>query len=110
AWATRLGERRGIAPADMRTLLWTLGALGTGAWGLAIALRGRRVALALPLFAVLLWTSYGLALAPALDDSSSGRALMRDVSARIGAQGELGAIAWREQHMLQAGRPMHEFG
>ncbi|MBJ6978453.1 glycosyltransferase family 39 protein [Luteimonas sp. MC1895] len=110
AWATHLGERRGIAAADMRTLLWALGALGTAAWGLAAALRGRRVAFALVVFVALLWTSYGLALAPALDDSSSGRALMREVSAEIGAQGELGAIAWREQHMLQAGRPMHEFG
>ncbi len=110
AWASRLGEARGIAPADLRTLLWALGGLGAAAWALAAAFRGRRAGAGVLLFTALLWATYGLALAPALDDSSSGRALMRTVSARIGAQGELGAIAWREQHMLQAGRPMHEFG
>lgn len=109
-WATRLGGTRGIAPADMRAFLWALGALGAAAWALAAAFRGPRVGSGLLLFTALLWASYGLVLAPALDDSSSGRALMRDVSARIGVQGELGAIAWREQHMLQAGRPMQEFG
>src|SRR5690606_18090832 len=28
AWASRLGEARGIAPADLRTLLWALGEIG----------------------------------------------------------------------------------
>ncbi len=35
---------------------------------------------------------------------------MQDVVARIGADGELGAVAWREQHLLQVERPMVEFG
>ena len=110
AWAARLGESRGIAAPDMRVLLWALGGLGAAAWGLAVALRGRRIALALLLFASLVWATYGLVLAPALDASSSGRALMHEVVTRIGADGELGAIAWREQHMLQVERPMAEFG
>ena len=110
AWAARLGETRGIAAGDMRTLLWTLGALGAAAWLLAVVLRGRRIAFALVLFSALTWATYGLVLAPALDASSSGRALMQDVMARIGADGELGAVAWREQHLLQVERPMLEFG
>jgi 4-amino-4-deoxy-L-arabinose transferase-like glycosyltransferase len=110
AWARRLGDLRGIDAADMRVLFLALGALGAAAWGLAAVFRGRRIALALVLFTSLLWTTYGLVLAPALDASSSGRALMRGVVARIGPDGELGAIAWREQHLLQVERPMAEFG
>ena len=109
-WAARLAVSRGIAPGDMRALLWALGVLGAGAWGLGAAFRGRRIALALVLFTALVWMTYGLALAPALDASSSGRALMQQVDMRIGADGELGAVAWREQHLLQAVRPITEFG
>ncbi|HRN61081.1 MAG TPA: glycosyltransferase family 39 protein [Luteimonas sp.] len=110
AWATRLGESRGIAAADMRVVLWALGSLGAAAWGLVAVFRGRQVARALVLFTVLLWTTYGLVVGPALDDSSSGRALMREVEARLGPQDEFGAVAWKEQHMLQARRPMLDFG
>lgn len=110
AWATRLAASRGIESADMRRLLWALGILGAGAWGLLAAYRPRRIARALVLFTALLWGTYGLLLAPALDASSSGRALMRAVDARIGPGSELAAVAWKEQHMLQARRPMLEFG
>ncbi|MBB1472968.1 MULTISPECIES: glycosyltransferase family 39 protein [unclassified Luteimonas] len=109
-WAARVATTRGIAAPDMRTLLWALGVLGAGALLLAAVFRGRRIALALVLFTALLWTTYGLVLAPALDASSSGRALMRRVDAHLGADGELGAVAWREQHLLQAVRPVAEFG
>ena len=35
---------------------------------------------------------------------------MHDVRARIGSDAELGLVAWREQHLLQAQEPVREFG
>jgi len=61
-------------------------------------------------FAVLLWMAYGIGLAPALDASSSGRAVMHDARSRIGPEAQLGLVAWREQHLLQAVGPTEEFG
>src|SRR5690606_26717360 len=66
-----------------------------------------RVAVA---FNLLLWTVYGLGLAPALDASSSARTLMSQVRERIGPDAGLGLVAWREQHLLQAIGPVTEFG
>ena len=53
---------------------------------------------------------FGLMLAPLLNDSSSARGLMRAVDQRIGADGELALVAWREQHLLMAVRPPVTFG
>lgn len=108
-WVTRIAESRGLDGPAIHMLLLTLGALGAIALALAWWQR-RHVARALPVFAVALWTAYGLLLAPALDASSSGRALMAAVDAELPPDAELGAIAWREQHLLQAPRGFTEFG
>ena len=109
AWATRVADARGLEAAAMAGVLWTALALGAGGLMLAVALR-QRAAAAVLLYAALVWTAYGFGVAPALDASSSGRALMRAVDARIGREGQLGAVAWREQHLLQAPRGFTEFG
>jgi hypothetical protein len=75
------------------------------AWG-----RLRHSALAVALFTGVMWMIYGFGVAPALDASSSGRALMQSIEARLGPEAELGMLAWREQQLLQAGRPVIEFG
>ncbi len=47
---------------------------------------------------------------PALGPYSSASALMQLVGERIGPEAELGALAWREQNLLQADRPVTDFG
>jgi hypothetical protein len=57
-----------------------------------------------------LWLVHGYALMPALSDSSSARLLMQSVGEHLGPADELGLIAWREQHLLQADREVTTFG
>ena len=57
-----------------------------------------------------LWTAYGLGFMPALSPDSSARALMQRVGQRIGPDAELAVLGWREQHLLQADRPVTDFG
>jgi 4-amino-4-deoxy-L-arabinose transferase-like glycosyltransferase len=108
--ATSLADVRGMVQEDASRFF--AGALAIGALGLVLAVRFRvRRALAgVVLFTVSLWMGYGLVLAPALDASSSARAIMQGVSARLDPAAELGMIGWSEQHMLQAGRPVQDFG
>lgn len=109
-WAVRLAAQRDIDAWAMRHfLLWVLG-LGVATLALVLVAQLQRIGLALVLFTAALWTTYGIGLAPALDADSSARALMRQVSARIGPDAELGMVGWREQHLLQAGRPVTDFG
>lgn len=111
-WAGELAARRDIAPAAVgRILAWLL-ALGIAGLLLAATTVARRlrVGIALVLFTCALWTSYGIGFAPAIDASSSARQVMLDARRRIGAGSELGLVAWREQHLLQAVPPVAEFG
>ena len=110
SWAPRLAAERSLGPAVMQTLLAWLAVLGGGLVLLAAWARPRRAAMAVVGASVLVWMVYGLALAPGLDASSSARKLMHDVRARIGSDAELGLVAWREQHLLQAQEPVREFG
>ncbi|MBB5015769.1 ArnT family glycosyltransferase [Rehaibacterium terrae] len=109
-WAQRLAEERALDAEALRMLLLWLLALGVGGLVLLGWSRLRRTGTALVLFTALLWVVYGLGLAPALDASSSARALMQRVGERIGPEAELGLLAWREQHLLQADRPARDFG
>jgi 4-amino-4-deoxy-L-arabinose transferase-like glycosyltransferase len=56
------------------------------------------------------WVCVGFGVQPALNDASSARGLMRAVGARLGVQGELGLVAWKEQNLLMADRPAVDFG
>ena len=58
----------------------------------------------------LLWVLYGAVLMPALDPYASASALMQRVGQRIGPHAGLALVAWREQNLLQADRPVREFG
>ena len=110
SWASRLAVGRNLAAASVHALWMWLCALGVGGLLLAAIGRTRRAGTVAVGFALLLWITYGLGLAPALDPSSSGRAFMQDVRARIGPDAELGLVGWREQHLLQAVGPTKEFG
>lgn len=108
-FADRLVARRGLDPSDTR--IWWL-TIVTGSVLLAVlAGIGRRSFPGALLAAQLtLFASYGLAVYPALDDSSSGRALMRDARDRAGPDTTIGLVGWREQLLLQRVGPVTEFG
>lgn len=109
-WVSGVAAGRGLAPAELHAPLAWLAALGAGFLALALLARKTGAATAVVVGSVLLWAWYGLALAPALDASSSGARLMRQARAHIGPDAELGLVAWREQHLLQAEGPVREFG
>ena len=109
-WILRDAMRRAIDPAAIRTLGCWLLALGIGTVLIAAWARPRRAGAAVVVASALLWGIYGLGLMPTLDPYSSASRLMRQVGARIGPHAELGLLAWREQNMLQADRPVTDFG
>lgn len=101
---------RGLDWAQTEAGAWLL--LAIAGWALACVAWGRR-ARAVPAMLAMLagtWVLYGLVAYPLLTDSSSSASLMREAGARIGADGELGLVAWREQNLLMADRPVETFG
>ena len=114
-WVAKVAADRSLDAMAVHGLLtWVcvVGAVGLllAAWGFSTRGRQARAATVAVTFNLVLWTVYGLGLAPALDASSSARELMQDVRARIGPDAELGLVGWREQHLLQATGPTREFG
>ncbi len=97
---------------DMTTVAqfsrWLLGFAVVAAL-VAIVAR-RRMAVALVTVTAALWTAYGMGFMPAISLDSSARALMQRVGERIGPDAELAMLGWREQHLLQADRPVTDFG
>ena len=109
-WAHRLADQRGIGDDTMQVfLLWLLG-FGVAVFALLSWARLRQVGAALVLATAALWLVYGIGLAPALDADSSARGLMQRVGQHLGPDAQLGMVAWREQNLLQADRPVTDFG
>lgn len=110
AWAHAQLARRGM-PDSLLPVLggWLLG-FGAVLAVLVLWLRQRRAGALAVVSACLLWSLHGWGLMPALDPYSSASALMQRVGERIGPQAQLGLVAWREQNLLQADRPVTEFG
>lgn len=108
--ASQLAGSRGMDGADADRFFLGLVTMGLAGLVAVLALRTRQALAATVLFTVSLWMGYGFALAPALDASSSARALMQDVDEQLGPATELGLVGWSEQHLLQAGRPARDFG
>ena len=108
-----LMEGRGMDMATVAQLgRWLLGfALVAGVAIAAVARSSRqRVGVALVTVTAALWTAYGMGFMPALSPDSSAQALMQRVAQRIGPEAELAMLGWREQHLLQADRPVTDFG
>ena len=107
--ATRLAGERGIVAADLRRLAFAAGITGVlvGAAAVACWRRPGRGVLAATL---VLWLGYGVGIAPALDASSSGRALMRSAIAQLPPGARLGLVAWTEQLLLHAPPGTSDFG
>ncbi len=86
--------------------------LAFGAWGLAVLswqrVRGGVAALLWTLGGV--WVLYGLVAYPLANPSSSSRAVMESAQRRVGADGRLGLVAWKEQNLLMAPPGTADFG
>lgn len=104
-----LVEGRGMDRATVAQLArWLLG-FALVAVLVMVAAR-RRIVVALVAVTAALWTAWGMGFMPALSPDSSARALMQRVGDRIGPDAELAMLGWREQHLLQADRPVTDFG
>ena len=109
-WAHRLADQRGISDDTMQVFLFWLLGFGVAVFAILSWARLRHVGSALVLATAALWLVYGMGLAPALDADSSSRGVMQRVGQRIGPDAQLGMVAWREQNLLQADRPVTDFG
>ncbi|HET9484031.1 MAG TPA: glycosyltransferase family 39 protein [Xanthomonadales bacterium] len=103
-FAQKLEAERGIRPWWLTLAIGAL-ALVAAAWA-----RPRRAGHAWLGFAASLWILYGLWGYPMLDGARSGRAVMLRAGELVGRDGELALVAWKEQNLLQADRPVTEFG
>ena len=110
AWLLEQAARRNLDAGTLARLGLWLSVLGAVVAACIACLRLRRAGLATVLAMAALWIVHGLGLAPAVDEDSSGRAIMREAGRRIGPDAQLGLLGWREQHLLQAEGDVVEFG
>lgn len=115
AWvaAPRAAQRiaEGYELPDHGQSLWLcVIAVGIGFLVAAAVFRPRRGALALMVGAGLAWIVWPVATYPLLNPNQSVVELMTEVDARIGPDGQLGLVTWREEVLYQARRPAVEFG
>ncbi len=110
AWAQAQLARRAMPETLLPVLGQGLLSFAIAVATLAVWLRVRRAGLLVLLSHGLLWLLYGGLLMPALDPFASASAVMQRVGQRIGPDAELAMVAWREQNLLQADRPVQEFG
>jgi hypothetical protein len=57
-----------------------------------------------------LWLTWSLWAYPLLNDSSSSAGVMRHARELAGPDTEIGLVAWKEQNLLMADGPVHDFG
>ncbi len=108
-FAVRLVAERGLGVEAV----WLWGMLvAVGGLGLAAvaAARMRHALVAPAALLVTLWLGWGLVVHPLLDEENSARGIVQRAQAALPPGGELGLLAWKEQHLLQAGLATAEFG
>lgn len=105
----RLVQQRELG--DLKNMLWIM-LIAVGAVFLVAAawLRPQRGVHALLIGIGAIWLAWSLWAYPLLNDSSSAAGVMRNVGGIIGPDAELGMVAWKEQNLLMADRPAHDFG
>lgn len=106
----RSGARRAPHAALRRRVAVAAAGRGSLILGTALLAGARRGFLAwAATLAILCWIQ-GLWINPQLDASRSGRDFMRRVEAHVPSSAELGLAGYREQFLLQATRPVVNFG
>lgn len=89
---------------------WMLELMGLLGIATCYFLKRTRGALCYLVFFAGVWMVYGLCMYPAFNDVRSGKGLMERVEQSMDAETELALVDWREQLMLQARRPVVDFG
>jgi hypothetical protein len=84
--------------------------VGAGFLLSAVIFRPRRGVVALLGGIALGWILWPVTTYPLLDGNQSARQLMTRADEAIGPDGQLGLVSWREEILLQARRPVAEFG
>ncbi|MGA7438984.1 MAG: glycosyltransferase family 39 protein [Luteibacter sp.] len=102
---------RGYELAGHGQALWVYVIIvGVGYFVAAAVFRPRRGVAALLGGMALGWIIWPLGTYPLLNENQSARAVMVAADEAIGVDGEMGLVAWREENLLQAKRPVVEFG
>jgi 4-amino-4-deoxy-L-arabinose transferase-like glycosyltransferase len=107
--AQRVAEGYAL-PNDGQALWLCVIAVGVAFLVAAALFRPRRGVLALMFGIGLAWIVWPVTTYPLLNANQSALRLMSDADARIGPDGQLGLVSWREEVLLQARRPVVEFG
>lgn len=96
---------------DMGHALWyVVLAMGVAMLASCALFRVRRGVHAIVAGFVAIWMIWGFFGYPILNDASSAAGVMRRVNETIGADAELGMVAWKEQNLLMVDRPVTDFG
>ena len=100
---------RGLADGG-RSLWWMGICMGVVFLLAAIAFRPRRGVHALLTGLAGFWVIWGVWASVLLNDSNSAAGVMRKAGAIAGPQAEIALVAWKEQNLLMADRPVTTFG
>ena len=97
--------------ADGGRPLWYLVlAMGAVFAASALVFRPQRGVAALLAGSAGFWILWGVWASPLLNDASSAAGVMRRAGQIAGPQGQIGLVAWKEQNLLMADRPVKDFG
>jgi len=115
AWTAAPKAARRIAagyelPDNGQALWWCVIAVGIAFLVAAAVCRPRLGVLALLLGTGLAWIVWPVMTYPLLNANQSAAQLMSEADARIGPEGQLALVSWREEVLYQARRPVVEFG
>jgi 4-amino-4-deoxy-L-arabinose transferase-like glycosyltransferase len=108
-FAREIVDQRGLL-ANGAALWWLLIALGVWTLACAAYFRVHRGAVGLLAGITGMWLLWSFWAYPVLNDSSSAAGVMRRAGEIIGADGQLGLVAWKEQNLLLADRKASDFG
>lgn len=101
---------RGLQADELRPIFLWLAAVGA-VFLLAAALgRVRHGVHALLAGLASLWIVWGVGVAPLANASVSSAEVMQAADRIAGPEGQIGMVAWKEQNLLMAPRPMKDFG
>ncbi|GAA4855395.1 glycosyltransferase family 39 protein [Luteimonas vadosa] len=106
----KLVAERGLHHHEALQLGWFLLAIAGWITGVVLWFGARRGAHAAVAGLAGLWVVFGLIGYPILNRSSSAAEVMTEAGRLIGPDAELGMVAWREQNMYEADRPVTTFG
>jgi 4-amino-4-deoxy-L-arabinose transferase-like glycosyltransferase len=106
----RLVSDRGLVAGEVSLMAWLVVAMGAWCLGCATMLHGRQAMRSAAFALAGVWLLYGFVAYPLLDRHSSPRQMMADIGRIVGPDAELAAVAWREQQLLHADRPVRTFG